>query len=387
MDAQWKPPGRLERRWLEWRAARIRDPLARLRYLRRTTSAGDVRRRGRRVPQGLLAVFLWAFLFAPGYTVSDPGLWRERRLRLPFAAGIAVPAPDRISNIWLVESRKDSETYSNGLRVETQFGTANEQRAYMIFDQTRPGISEWRSQPAGIVYHTTESHLAPFEEGQNMRLQRLGQWLLEYLRRNQSYHFLIDRFGRVHRVVRETDAANHTGKSVWAEGRWVYVNLNHSFFGVAFESQTRPGQPGDVANQAQIHAARILTDMLRSKYGIAAANCVTHAQVSVSPATMRIANHTDWAEGFPFQELGLPENYAQPLPSMFVFGFGYDSVFLELTPNSIRKSLTLAEDRMRLEATAQGISVADYRAMLRKRYRETVAALPRTDNDKENRDE
>ena len=50
---------------------------------------------------------------------------------------------------------------------------------------------------------------------------------------------MIDRFGRVFRIVRESDSANHAGNSVWADQHWVYVNLNESFFGVAFEAQTQ----------------------------------------------------------------------------------------------------------------------------------------------------
>ena len=38
---------------------------------------------------------------------------------------------------------------------------------------------------------------------------RLGESLLEYVRRGRAYHYLIDRFGRVYRVVAESDAANH----------------------------------------------------------------------------------------------------------------------------------------------------------------------------------
>ena len=35
-----------------------------------------------------------------------------------------------------------------------------------------------------------------------------------------GYNFLIDRFGRVYRVVQESDAANHAGNSIWAEPSW-----------------------------------------------------------------------------------------------------------------------------------------------------------------------
>src|SRR5574341_2120807 len=69
--------------------------------------------------------------------------------------------------------------------------------------------------------------------------------------------FLIDRFGRVWRVVRETDAANHAGWSVWADEHWVYLNLNDSFLAVAFEASS--GAPAPV-NPAQVRAGRALVE-------------------------------------------------------------------------------------------------------------------------------
>ena len=106
---------------------------------------------------------------------------------------------------------------------------------------------------------------------------------MEYVSRRRSYHFVIDRFGRVFRIVQESDLANHAGHSVWADQKWIYVNLNESFFGVAFEAQTRHADEPSPLNPAQVHAGRILTDMLRAIYGIPPENCVTHAQVSVNP--------------------------------------------------------------------------------------------------------
>ena len=77
-----------------------------------------------------------------------------------------------------------------------------------------------RSEPVGIVFHSTESQQAPFEAGHNETLKKIGESLLDYLRRRRSYHFLIDRFGRVYSLVAETDAANHAGYSVWADEQW-----------------------------------------------------------------------------------------------------------------------------------------------------------------------
>ena len=48
---------------------------------------------------------------------------------------------------------------------------------------------------------------------------RQHQRLLRYVQQNRLYHYVIDRFGRVYRVVAEESKANHAGHSVWAQRR------------------------------------------------------------------------------------------------------------------------------------------------------------------------
>jgi hypothetical protein len=248
------------------------------------------------------------------------------------------------------------------------------------------GQPEWRSEPAGIVYHTTESDQARFTPDQNARLKRIGKAVLEFVGQNHSYHFLIDRFGQVFRIVPESDVANHAGYSVWAEGSRVYVNLNGSFLGVAFETQT---QLGDLpsANAAQVHAARVLTEMLRAKYRFPQSSCVTHAQVSVNPGNMLMGYHTDWAGNFPFPDIGLSDNYALPPASIYEFGFDYDPGFVHATGVRLWQGLALAEDRIETQAAARGIPVSRYRAILRKQYKEVLAALKQAAIANDNRHE
>ncbi len=292
---------------------------------------------------------------------------------LPPAPAQEIPPP----NAWLVEKAGDYETYSNGLRIERRFEVANVPRRYLVFDPVsyEPLATDWRTEPAGIVFHTTESHLAPFEAGQNRTLKRVGESLLDYVQRNRSYHYVIDRFGRVFRIVQESDAANHAGKSIWADQGGLYVNLNGSFLGVSFEAQTHAGENPTTANRAQIQAARVLTELLRGKYHIPAGNCVTHAQVSVNPDNRRIGYHTDWADNFPFPAVGLADNYSRPLPSVYAFGFGYDPDFIKSTGARLWKGLLLAEEQLRQEATARGLAVTQHRANLQRRYQQTIAAL------------
>jgi hypothetical protein len=217
--------------------------------------------------------------------------------------------------------------------------------------------------------------MAPFEEDHNGSLKRAGHGLLEFVRRERSYHYVIDRFGRVFRIVEEGDKAFHAGNSVWADSDWIYSGLNDSFFGVAFEAQTRPADEVSPVNSAQVHAARILTDMLRSRYGIAPENCVAHAQVSVNPSNGRAAFHTDWSAHLPFEELGLPDNYRRPLPSMVLFGFAFDGALADEGSAGFRQMLLSVETEIHNEAAAHGLTVEHYRQSLLQRYRDVVGAL------------
>jgi hypothetical protein len=170
-------------------------------------------------------------------------------------------------------------------------------------------------------------------------------------------------------VVREADVADHAGHSVWADERSIYLGLNASFLAVAFEARTPK------ANPAQMHSARILTEMLRSKYRIAASNCVTHAQVSVNPVNRRMGYHTDWAAGFPFAELGLPDNYRQTPASLALFGFAYDDHLVRAAGGEAWAGLAAGQGELERQARAAGMPLGRYRAALQQRYREVRAAI------------
>ena len=124
-------------------------------------------------------------------------------------------------------------------------------------------------------------------------------------------------------------------------------------------------------------AARALTELLRERYGIAAENCVTHAQVSVSPMTMKLANHTDWAREFPFAALNLPDNYNRPIAAVEAFGFGHDEVLTGLSGGRDWAGLRASDQRLREAAASQGATEERYRGMLRHRYQEILTELKR----------
>jgi N-acetylmuramoyl-L-alanine amidase len=241
----------------------------------------------------------------------------------------------------------------------------------------QPG-AEWHSGPIGIIYHATESPLYPFDRDQNANLQRVGKALASLVREKRSYNFLIDRFGRVFRIVEETDAANHAGNSVWAAGRSLYLNLNSSFLAVAFETATDTQTGSSTITNAQVHAGRNLTQMLRGKYKIPAENCITHAQVSVNPANMRIGYHTDWAAMFPFAEMGLPNNYDLPVASVSEFGFEYDELFRKAVGERTWTGLAAAERQLERAAARLRVGIDEHRRGLQERYKRLFSALKLT---------
>jgi N-acetylmuramoyl-L-alanine amidase len=364
--------------WVERRAGRMTDPVERLRFLRSQMTAQRTARPRQAITgkrrvlhvASIVGCLIVLVAIVPLPTGTAETLAKERHLIVEaMAKPAAAPAP----RVWLVDRSGSLELYSNGLRIDVTFAVSNHPRksfgTYSLAGGPEP--VDQGNAPVGIVYHTTESNLAPFEEEENHRLQRLGRNLMEFVRQERCYHYLIDRFGRVYRVVQEADAANHAGNSIWADSRGVYINLNDSFLGVSFEGQTGAV---DEVTPAQVNAGKVLTEMLRSRYGIATENCVTHAQVSVNPQNMRIGEHTDWAGKFPFAGVGLPDNYSIPLASMAVFGFEYDKVFLKATGTRWH-GLDMAEMQVARQAATEGLETERYRAILQHRYKDIASAL------------
>jgi N-acetylmuramoyl-L-alanine amidase len=379
----------LRRSLVEFKAAKIQDPVRRLQYLRermKSEEAPRLKRRTGKLPAVCFALLLTSLL-SSGYKASQPAgplgalpvPHRPRSVAKISDTTNPFAAANTFSNVWLVDKSDGYETYSNGLKIDDHYAVSNENRLfYPVYQRSGADISEpseWRSEPAGIVYHTTETDQARFAPDQTPVLKRIGKEVLTFVEQNRSYHFLIDRFGQVFRIVHESDIANHAGNSVWADDTGIYVNLNSSFLGIAFETQTERSEDLPSANPAQIHSARVLTEMLRSKYHIPATDCVTHAQVSVNPSNMLIGYHTDWAGNFPFSEMGLPDNYQLPPPSIYIFGFSYDTAFVHATGARLWEGLSIAEDRLRSQAIARRMPESQYRSLLEKNYKDVMATL------------
>lgn len=229
--------------------------------------------------------------------------------------------------VWLVEETAEFERYSNGARILTGYETSNHQRAYYLFPlkdaSARP--SEVQRTPKGIVFHSSESDMIPFTADNSESIQSIAAGLRGYIRRHRSYNYLIDRFGEIYRIVRDDQAANHAGHSVWADETSLYVGLNESFIGVCFESTSASGTLEEQLTEAQLVSGRALTAVLRSKYQIADANCTTHGLVSINPERQTIAHHHDWVRNFPFAAFSLSDKYSVAPVSVALYGFGTDA--------------------------------------------------------------
>ena len=267
----------------------------------------------------------------------------------------------------VIEDSPSFSLYSNGLRVENGYRTAVTQRFYQTLDRShdlQPSAT-WYSEPVGIVFHMTETGA----DGSDT--------LLSGIRQRAAYHFVIDRAGRTWRVVDPLDVANHSGNSVWANGDLVYLNLNNSFLGVAFEALTPEGSAPELTPE-QRRAGRLLTQLLRSQFHIPFENCVTHAQVSVNPDNLRAGYHTDGARGFPFVEFGLPDNYELPVVAISDFGFRYDELYLNAMGGSPWKGLESAERTLLANAKRSHVDPDEYRRFLQARYRHLFGSFKLT---------
>lgn len=274
-------------------------------------------------------------------------------------------SPSRPGKIWIAEQHASYFVYSSGLQIRTDYQTTSSPRIYRAYSRAGLVASDQRSVPAGIVYHTTESVLLPLEAGSNRSLLTTREDLLDHVRRDRLYNFVIDRFGQVFRIVPPDEVAYHAGHSVWADAKSVYCGLNESFIGVSFEART--AEAFDLT-AAQIHSGRMLTDALRNLYDIPVVDCVTHAQVSVNPVNMHIGFHTDWASRFPFEKLGLAGGYDTPLAAIELFGFEYDDHFLRAIGGVPWKGLAAAEEQLARNAGKHGVSLRSYRTLLQQQY-------------------
>lgn len=276
--------------------------------------------------------------------------------------------------VWMVEQKDEFERYSNGLRILREYETANHRRGYYVYKPEGGVVSnELQTSPIGIVYHTSESDILPFTIENNDSIESRSRGLLKYVQEHKSYHYVIDRYGQVHRIVRDEQAANHAGNSVWADSKGVYVGLNESYIGVCFET-TVSGELGDEQlTEAQLLAGRLLTQVLRSKHNVDDANCVTHGLVSVNPANMYVAYHHDWVRNFPFEAMGLSDKYKVATTSIGVYGFLYTDEIAQYAGGEIWAGARVAEEEFKQRAAQTGSDPNEVRRAMRELFRSQMA--------------
>ena len=268
-----------------------------------------------------------------------------------------------LDKVWLADHGDGFEFYSNGARILTEYETAGRARRFYRFHFTDKDAKIFESvlstKPAGMLFHISESDKLPFAYDYNSSLQSVSRELLGYAKSHQAYNYIIDRFGRIYRIVRDEDVANHAGFSLWADKQNFYVNLNASFIGICFEGKASGDSAvgPDGINEAQIYAARILTAVLRSKYGIDDSDCVTHGLVSVNPDNGLLGYHTDWVSQFPFEAIGLSDKYQAELLAISRFGFRYDQGYLASAGGGRWPGLDQADAGLKEEAGQDGVSI------------------------------
>ena len=298
----------------------------------------------------------------------------EARVLPPPVRAVPTPVPQvepevqtqRPDSIWLVEKGRDHELYSNGLRIDITQRVKGTKRAFAALDEATGTALPPATEPVGIVFHTTESDIQSLEPENNASLLRSSKNLVNYIRRHEFYHYLIARFGRVYQILNDDSRANHAGNSVWASDGKVFMNLNHAFFGVSFESRFAPSGPLPIT-EAQLQAGRLLTEHLIRRYNLDPKLCVAHGIVSVNPKTRKIGHHVDWAKNFPFRTFGLPDAYEVEPASVRLFGFGYDGD-LSKAIGEPWPGVLKAEAKLEKEALSAGQSAEERRLSLTRRF-------------------
>jgi N-acetyl-anhydromuramyl-L-alanine amidase AmpD len=262
------------------------------------------------------------------------------------------------------------EKWSNGCVISTKYETDNHPRAYYTIPRGAETDGEQKSNKiVGLVYHTPESFMVDFIPDNNKAIQQSSRGLLEYVQRHKSYNYVINRIGEIYRIVRDEQAAFHAGESLWADEKNTYVLLNESFLGVCFESKFEGASSlADILTPAQIRSGRLLTDVLRTRYGIDDANCTTHGLVAVDPEKMLIARHHDWVSFFPFEAMGLSDKYKVQPPNITDYGFTYDDDLMMKLGNNLWEGAKTAGEEFKRMAERAGVSPDDLRSRFRDRY-------------------
>src|SRR5215475_4978346 len=276
--------------------------------------------------------------------------------------------------VWLFGKEGEYEKWSNGCNISTKYETDNHPRAYFAIPRGSGTdgnqFSEKSDQIVGILYHTPENPMFDLTPDNTTRIQNSSRELIEDVRKYKKYNYLINRIGDIYRIIRDDQAANHAGNSLWADANNYYVLLNESFMGVCFESKLDGASSLDqILTEPQINSGRRLTDVLRAKYNIDDANCTTHGLAAVAPEEMLIARHHDWVHFFPFEAMGLSNKYKVQPPTITDYGFTYnDEILAKKLGGKLWEGAQMAVEEFNKRAARARVSPDVLRRQLRDRY-------------------
>jgi hypothetical protein len=96
---------------------------------------------------------------------------------------------------------------------------------------------------------------------------------------------------------------------------------------------------------------------------------VTHGLASISPASLGIAFHHDWARGFPFEAMGLSDKYAVAPASVAEFGFTYEADTVARLGGAVWEGVAAGEEEFARRAAAAGTTPDALRRHMRDEYR------------------
>ena len=180
--------------------------------------------------------------------------------------------------------------------------------------------------------------------------------------RTSVYHYLIDRFGRVFRVVEEKDKANHAGHLGLERGRprLPEPERRHDRASRSRRAGRAAGRCRSRAPSSRRGAASPTT--CAHKWSIAPEMCVTHGLASVNPKKHLIGHHLDWARGFPFAAFGAARPVRRALAGRGPLRLRLRRAIPRRCWASRGRACAQAERQLAAEAAARGATVEDVRA-------------------------
>lgn len=122
--------------------------------------------------------------------------------------------------------------------------------------------------PAKTIRDTTKNYIVIHNDGAGMTAQSTHQVLR---RRGVSYHYFIDKQGKIYQFVDTKYVAKHAGVSMF-DGLF---NWNKFSIGICLQGKT-----GDIYSDKQYESLQILINQLQVKYSSIGTQLYTHEEIA-----------------------------------------------------------------------------------------------------------